>query len=1445
MKNKLSLPIVLIGLNLFMQFKLHAEVVITTDTSSGCSPLTVAFSTDLSGTYYEWYFGDGSYSSSANPSYTYTEPGNYTVYVYIYDAGYIYLDDGYTEINVTGAGTEIDMSENVSCLETDITFQVFFDAYSYNWDFGDGTTSSAATPTHSYATAGIYNVSLIVETSCGTDTIQDQVTIVNDLPIDGYYSVYQSDEKLCPNEELYISIDGYPNQGEIEEYSIDFGDGTTVNEYYGYHSYQDTGVYYIQGTFINSCGNDTTIFDSVHVTENLEFSGSVSMYINTKVGCTGTQYSFQTWSEFPEYIWDFGDGTQSTERYSSHYYQAEGKYAVSLTVTDYCGNDSTITDTIVVRNDLPFEENIIITADAKEVCPGAVVNFYAPSGLETYRWDLGDGRVSSQKNPTAIYETIGNHPVSLTVTNYCGRDTTVYDTIVVKDNIPIKEYLSYSINVDSDCDLKPVEFTVSSSNLKSVEWNFGDNNISRKTSTTHQYNEPGSYTVLLMLENWCGADTTISETLDLTGNSELNGSYYINLADAACINSFVNFSPAYNSNTTVFWDFGDGTTTTSRYPTHYYKDLGMKIVSLTFTNECGKDTTVYDSIEIRDDIKITTCSLVHETTVCSGSSTYFYVSANGVNTATWDFGDGQTQSGTSISHTYNTAGEYDIACTLTNNCGDDTTLYSTIEIRDDLTFSNDFYVSINKKVNLYENVYFSVYNYSDKIETYRWDFGDGITYNTTESYINYKYQELGTYSVSCTVANACGDEKTFTGTVIVVDAIFDFEIELSTSETCPDDPVSFDLNSNSSIKNCSWKLSDGYENNAIEFSHAFEESGVYRIEVTASDFYGNSLTQTEEVRIVDESKIDEVYLSLSGTEFCPNEVIDFYTDSQYDSILWDFGDGTTSNAVYAKHAYTSVGTYDVSLTVVNNCNDKLTRYTKVLVVEDKGISSYFYCASTVCPGQEFSAYCYNEYDSYEWDMGDGNTMTGRNIVYQYTEPGRYNITLKTSNKCGISTTYSRRITVTNETRTIYPYLSIPIKACLNAEIEFYQYETYASYLWDFGDGTRSNEMSPTHSYSSTGSYNITLTVTDECGNTGSITKSIMIVDKLLIDNISFYMSEQSLCAGDSIDFYASGDNGLIYSWNFGDANTAEGDVVSHAFASTGVYNVQLLAENGCGDTTSVYRTVETGNTEEELYLDYDYTDNVCVNQEAGIYFAAIEDGSYMFDFGDGTTITTVEQYYLYDKLYDMAKHAYSEPGIYDLHFEVTNSCGQSISKTVAINVGENVPVNGDVFCNSDQQLCTNTDIEFIATEGTTYVWNFGDGSETVNSSGSISAVTHRYSSTGTYTVSVEITNGCGNTATYSTSVTVDCTGISSLDKSSDEPQVKLFPNPAHDKLYLVTNELVEGDYFEIYNILGETIRRRTIEKNEELLDISMMRSGVYVIKVHTSDQEYSIRFIKQ
>lgn len=281
------------------------------------------------------------------------------------------------------------------------------------------------------------------------------------------------------------------------------------------------------------------------------------------------------------------------------------------------------------------------------------------SGATTWAWDFGDGGTSTLQSPNHTYAGPGNYLVCQIVSNGNCSDTTCS---VVTLGCPAPAVVWNSAITGTTVDFTDMTL----GNPQSWFWDFGDGNTNTTQNPSHTYTAAGTYTVCLTVTDSCGTDSTC---MSVTA-CDLPEAIFTFSAD----DEDVDFTGLSTNATTYAWDFGDGGTSTQQDPSHTYPGTGTYTVCLIATSACGADTscqTVSICLPPEADFSFVTTTVFADFTDIStttGSVTY-----------AWDFGDGNTSTMQSPSHTYSAVGTYLVCLTVTDSCSADT-ICQTVDI---------------------------------------------------------------------------------------------------------------------------------------------------------------------------------------------------------------------------------------------------------------------------------------------------------------------------------------------------------------------------------------------------------------------------------------------------------------------------------------------------------------------------------------------------------------------------------------------------------------------------------------------------------------------------------------------------------------------------------------------------------------------------------------------
>lgn len=224
-------------------------------------------------------------------------------------------------------------------------------------------------------------------------------------------------------------------------------------------------------------------------------------------------------------------------------------------------------------------------------------------------------------------------------------------------------------------------------------------------------------------------------------------------------------------------------------------------------------------------------------------------------------------------------------------------------------------------------------------------------------------------------------------------------------------------------------------------------------------------------------------------------------DGTIASYEWNFGDGSTGTGVAAQHTYGAAGSYTVTLTVTDDKGAIATKSQSVPVVANQApTASFTHTANLRTVSVDGSASSDPEHAaiSYAWNFGDGGTATSATADHTYATDGAYEVTLTVTDAKGAQGTVAHEVTVTapvNRAPTAaFAHTEAALKVDLDASESTDPDGTIAAYSWTFGDGGTATGVAASHTYAMPGTFPVTLTVTDDGGET-STTEVDVTVEK--------------------------------------------------------------------------------------------------------------------------------------------------------------------------------------------------------------------------------------------------------------------------------------------------------------------------------------------------------------
>jgi PKD repeat protein len=340
---------------------------------------------------YQWEFGDGQTGSSKDPSHLYSAPGTYAVKLNAAKGGCSKNCTGTVEVKQKPDCSWI--SSSPVCNGTAVQFSGPSGMDSYQWEFGDGQVGSGKDPAHLYTAPGTYTVNLTVSKG-GCSKSCTGTVVVKPIPDCSWIS----NAPVCSGTPVQFS-----GPAEMDSYQWDFGDGAVSSSKDPSHLYSAPGTYSVnlkatKGGCTKSCAESV----EVKPQPDCSWTSNSPVYYPNPIQFTGP-------SGMESYQWIFGDGSSSAVQSPSHAYAAAGSYDVSLTVSKG-GCSRACAGRVQVKS----QPGDCWTSNSP-VCIGTAVVFDAPSGMDSYKWNFGDGSESQEEDPVHLYSAPGTYDVVLTM----------------------------------------------------------------------------------------------------------------------------------------------------------------------------------------------------------------------------------------------------------------------------------------------------------------------------------------------------------------------------------------------------------------------------------------------------------------------------------------------------------------------------------------------------------------------------------------------------------------------------------------------------------------------------------------------------------------------------------------------------------------------------------------------------------------------------------------------------------------------------------------------------------------------------------------------------------------------------------------------------------------------------------------------------------------------
>lgn len=1241
----------------------------------------------------------------------------------------------------------------------DVNFSIDGSLTDVFWDFGDGTSSPLETSDHSFGEPGEYTVRLTGD-DAGTPVDETVVITVYGKPSPNF-STPDPTEGCVPFDVSFI--DNSSSLGGIETWEWTFGDGGSDSTQNPTYTYTIAGEFTVSLIVTDSNGCDSALVIPQMITANNTPEAIINSTGVTRAACTpplAVDLGNST-ENLPEYTysWDFGNGASSSQRDPSvQNYTTEGNFTITLTVTDDVGCSDDAITTVAIGNPTAS----FTTADT--VCFGFDAIFTNTSlGANSYEWDFGNTNTGVTEDVQHRYAAPGDYNVTLVAKNTtqgCQDDTTI--TIHIQQ--VIAEFTSSPIFSCENPMCQTFNET-SSDNATTFNWLFihdgaadnGENVTHCSYIDTNRYTVHDPYTLRTHLTaiSHFGCRDTISHPSTLSPISAfVQPDVY-----QGCAPLTVEFSDSTRSNdviTSWLYDFGDGSTSTDRNPTHVFADTGTYVVTVDVEEVTGcRDDDYTLIIEVGE--PYTPSFTVSTAQVCKGEDVTFESTTpdpdNVIDYYNFSSDNGMFSECPQDSiHTgaFTQIGTHNVTLTTSHNgCEATTTINDAVEVlgpAGHLTYDFNCATPFD-------------YSFTGSVQNAdQWRFNiDGadlpINADLTKTYT---FPATGDYWAVFEAENTGNGCPSEIDSVLINVREIQADIFSDDTTACFDVDYTFDASGSQDVyTGCTnryiW-ISDNnppvfYSTNS-SFTYEPESTGPNNIQLIVSDVNGCRDTANHDFIVYE----TEAVIGVDTMQGCLPLTISFEDNSTSTADIaewaWSFDNGETAISQDTTVTFTDLTTteYTVELIVTNEfgCFDE-TEITISPIIPRADFRAE--TDRSVCREDSigFRINYSGPLQTWELNYGDGitaNTSSETVMYHVYDTAGYFDVTLTVLDTNGCDASY---------TRSNYAFLQDYPTAMVTADVDvdgFICYPAAISFIdesifspadstfpffsreWNLGTGSSILPIENVSTiYEFPGNYDATLMVSTQngCADTA-------IIDLNIVGPIAdFTVNPDVVCIGEEINFQIIDSSDVsFFSWDFGNGTILNGEVgqttASYDFVPLGGETMAQLLLWGQDSVCpmSVGKTIEVHNVE----ANFGSIDSlICVGNTIAFVDSSISADTYSWEFGNGETSSTNTPP---NQLYDV-------PGTYDVTLTITNNasgCVDEITRTYIAYDLPNIIVSDTIGCQGDEIILT-------ASGAVDYTWTPND--DIIEGDDSPSA-TILLSNTDSITIEGIDENGCINFA---------------------------------------------------------------------------------------------------
>lgn len=1126
---------------------------------------------------YAWDFGDGSPSSTQeNPSHDYANPGTYLVALTV--TSNTDCEETYEKYVNVYPVPSANFSFSETCDGSAVQFNnlsvLSSGSMTYQWDFGDGNTSTDIHPSHTYALANTYQVELTVTSGFSCESILKKAVTIAPISQGGTIAAVPA---LCEDNSAPQTLTLSGHKGSIvrwessttnaEPWSSIANETTTL-------AYADLDVttYYRAVVKSGACDEAYSSIAKVQIDEQSvggAIAGTAEACINSNNGeleLAGHHGSIVEWQYSTVSASTGFSSLANTSNKQSYNDIAQTTYYRAVVKNGVCNQAYSTVATISTTP----ETQPGLLSGAATVCKsnnsgavsitghvGHVLNWESsPNGLEPWT-------VINNQTTTLDYENLPATTFYRAVvkSGVCPQKTGNQIKIEVNENTVAGTITGVKDLCEDKADgtLELIDFTG-----HVIKWQSGSdidgwNDIVNTTHTLSFTGLTASTGYRAFVQNGvCDLKTTPVFAVSIHPLPEVS---FENTEVCHGLKTEFTNTSSVSSGTLeqAFWNFGDGAASVDHSPSFTFPNPGDYAVELLMTSAKGCKRSKVQSVTVNPN---PSAAFTFENN-CRGTETNFTnvstLSTGSIAAYEWDFGDGASASTADPGHLYAARGKYNTSLKITSdkNCTAESIKKVTIYALPTAAFEAKDHCE-GETLHFDNNS-----NIEDGGIFYTWNFGDGL--QSTDSNPKHQYASEGEYNVSLRAESTIGR--------CVAEAMKTIKVhnkphaKFTAENVCLGKDVNFKDNSDGGgdVLSYAWDFGDGNSATAASPDHRYGTAESYEVALQVSSNLGCQDTYISHVMVN----------PMPGPNFTVANVCDQQeavfanlttVSSGGISYAWDFGDGHSSGQINPKHTYATTGSYPVSLkaTTSSGCEQSyaadVTIHSKPQVDFEAeavcdGTPSSFIDKTSISPPQRLA---------YAWDFGDGSSSTLATPAKQYLNADEYEVRLLVTSEHGCSDTVMKKVKVFEQPMASFTVANACFGQSIRLQNKSFTNVSAMTYWWDFGDGNTSVSANPDHAYDLPKDYYIQLVVSSPGGCRDSLVRKATVYTL----PEAYAGEDTTVSLGYTVQLSAKG--GSTYQWTPHESldNPNVYNPIAKPMENT-TYRVTVTNEYGCIDEDEV------------------------------------------------------------------------------------------------------------------------------------------------------------------------------------------------------------------------------------------------------------------------------------